>query len=142
MDVLRCQLSDRSSAKGTRAGQHLLVHHGQTVLVAPHTRPTIEYFRRRVDRRQPADNAAISVTKIFQQAEVRDLHMATDEQQVAGFNIEMLKLIAFVQIIECVGRVVQVGDQRIAGDTARTLFAKLSNTSSNEQSASSVTITN
>ena len=91
MQVLGRQLGRRAAFVGQHAREHLLVDDRQAVLVAVDAGPAVEQLRRGVDRRHPADDRAVDVLQVLDQAEVGHLDPPAHQQQVLGLDVEVLQ---------------------------------------------------
>ena len=125
VQVLRRQLGRGAAFVGQHAREHLLVDDRQAVLVAVNARPPVEQLRRGVDRRHPAHDRTVDVLQVLDQAEVGHLDPPAHQQQVLGLDVEVLQGILLTDVIQGVGRVVQVGQQFVAGNAGQTGLAAL-----------------
>ena len=78
---------------------------------------------RGVDRRHPADDRAVDVLQVLDQAEVGHLDPPAHQQQVLGLDVEVLQGMLLADVIQGVGGVVQVGQQLVAGNAGQARLA-------------------
>ncbi len=103
----------RFGAEGCQPREQLLVDNGEAVLVAVAADLAAEHFRGDVEGGQPAHlpRAAVRghVVEGVHQAEVGDLEVAADDEQVAGFDVEVLQTVLEIHHVQRLGRLHQVG---------------------------------
>src|SRR4051812_13671076 len=119
MQMLGSQLRHGPALKGEDAGKHVLVNDGEAVLIAMNARAAVKKLRRGVNGRHAADDRTVDVFQVFDQAEVGDLDSPAHEEQVLWFDVEVLKRILLADVVQGVGRVVQMGQQLIARNAAQ-----------------------
>ena len=100
-----------SALEGQRPGQHFLVDDRQAVLIAVTVGPAVEQFGSRIDRRQPADVRAVHVLQVLDQPEVGHLDPPAHQQQVLGLDVQVLQRVFLADVVQRIGRVVQMGQQ-------------------------------
>ena len=121
------KLADVLAVEGPLAGQQFLVDDGQAVLIAAVANLALEGFRRRVQRRDAAEEAGCRLAfQVLDQAEIGDLDAVADEEQIARLDVEVLQLVLFVHVVERFGGVAQVAQQIVArnADQAGVLAAR------------------
>ena len=121
--VLQAEPGSALPTKGDSPGQQLLIDDRQAVLVAVMRGVAFEHLRRRVERRQTAHHGERPLADILDQPEVRDLHAASDQQQVLGFDVQMLQLVFFPHVVQGFGRIVDVDHQLFPRNSGKALLA-------------------
>ncbi len=91
VQVLGRQLRRRAAVVWQCPREHLLVDDRQAVLVAMDARAAVEELRRGIDRRHAADDRAVNVLQVLDQAEVGDLDPSANQKQVLRFDVQMLQ---------------------------------------------------
>ena len=115
--VLLGQLPRVLAVERPLAGEQFLIDDGQAVLIAAAADRAGEGLRRRVQRRDAAQDAGgAGALQVLDQAEVGHLDAIADEEQVARLDVEMLQVVLLVHVIERFGRVADVAQQRVARD--------------------------
>ena len=91
MKMLVGELEDCPSPEWSGAGQHLLVHDCQAILVRVETDLAGERLWRGISRTQPPRACPGVMANLADQPEVAHFEAITHEEQIAGFDIQMLK---------------------------------------------------
>ena len=119
--MLQRQLGRVAARERQHAGEHFLVNDRQRILIAVPARRAAKHFRRRVQRRQPAHQRRLRLPHVLHQAEVGDLHVAGQQQQVLRLDVEVLQRVRLAHEVERIGRVAQVAQQLVARNAAQAL---------------------
>jgi hypothetical protein len=115
--VLESELPDVLAPKGPFSGEEFHVHNRQAVLVGVFANFVRERLRRGVDRGDPAHQSGTTRTlQLFDQAEVGDFHPVGDGEQVSGFDVQVLEIVFFDQVVEPDRSVFQESDQDVPGN--------------------------
>ena len=125
LEVLQDQLADVGAGEGPLAGEQFLVDDGQAVLVAEAADPAVEGFRGGVDRRDAAGDGRLHPFEVLDQAEVGDLDVLVDQEEVLRLDVEVLQLVLIVHQVQRLGRLVHVAEQFVARDAGQALGAAL-----------------
>ena len=125
VQVLGRKLRRRAPFERQHAGQHLLIDDRQAVLIAVVVGPAVEQLRCRVDGRQPADVRAVDVLQVFDQSEVAHLDPPAHQQQVLRLDVQVLERMLLVDVVQGIGRIVQIGQQFFARDARQARLAVL-----------------
>ena len=123
--VLHQQLAGVAAVERPLPGEQFLVDDGQAVLIAEAADHAVERFRGRVDRRDAAGDWAPSPFQVLDQAEVGDLDVVVDQEQVLRLDVEVLQLVLDVHQVERLGRLLHVAEQLVARDARQSLAAAL-----------------
>lgn len=123
--MLRGQLRNGSAGKWPSACQQFLIHHRQRILIAVQARSAIEHFRRGVDWRQTSDDRTLDLPEFFEQPEICDLRATSDDQEISRLDVQMLQLVALMEVVERVGDVLHVFQQSVTWDTTGSPFTML-----------------
>jgi len=106
-EMLLRKLEGGPAAKRSIASQHFLVDNRQGVLVGIETGCAAKRFRGGVGGTESCHAPARVQADLADQAEIPDLEPRTDQEQVAGLDIEMLKPELARDEVECFGGVKQ-----------------------------------
>ena len=116
VQVLGRKLRRRAPLERQHAGQHLLVDDRQAVLIAVVAGPAVEQLRGGVDGRQPADDRALDVLQVLDQAEVGHLDPPAHQQQVLGLDVQVLQGMLLADVVQGVGGVAQIAPATRRGE--------------------------
>ncbi len=117
LQVLLHQRADVFAVERPLPGEQLLVNDGQAVLIAALADLALEGFRERVQRRDAAEQAgAVWRSRCLTRPKSATLTRSLIKKQVARLDVEVLKLVLLVHVIEGFGGVAQVAQQVVAGD--------------------------
>ncbi len=103
------------------AGEHLLVDDGQAVLGAVPAHLAAQQLRGAVERRQApllGHGFGPVVVELVDQAEVGELDVVADEEQVGRLDVEVLQAVPEVDEVEGFGGLAHVAEQLVAVDAA------------------------
>jgi hypothetical protein len=121
VEVLKEELAGTRPVKRPPAGEQFLVDDGQAVLVAVAADGVFKRFRGGIDRRNAAGQRGGHAFEVLDQAEVRDLDVVADQEQVLRLDVEVLQLVLHVHQVEGLGRLFQVAQQLGARDAWKSL---------------------
>ena len=99
------------------AREQFLEDDGQAVLIAVQAGVAREHFWRGVDGGQAADQRYGGVLDVFYQSEIGDLHAAAENQKVLRLDVEVLERESLPHVIQGIGRIAQVDEQLVAGNS-------------------------
>ena len=129
-----CRASWRKFLPGERrlARQQFVIGDRQTILIAEQGDFAQEALRRGVQRRDGAHlhgvrRAAAHLGQAVDQAEVADLDVPADEEEVARLDVEVLQAVLLVEHVEDLGRLREVAQQlgpRHAGQAGVAVLAR------------------
>ena len=112
MGMLHQQLASVLPVERQRTGEQFLINNGQTVLIAMPAEYSLEKFRCRVQRRNGAGlNAHLMQAQTLHQAEIRDLDVIADKEQVARLDVEVLQIALNIKQVEHLGDFAHVKEQ-------------------------------
>src|SRR5262249_40363606 len=101
--VLHNELLNAAAREWPLARQQFLVDDGQAVLIAKAADDAVERLRRGVHRRDAARDRGGLPLQRLDQAEVRNLDVIVNQEQVLRFDVEVLKFVFPVHQIENFG---------------------------------------
>ena len=86
---------------GPMPRQQLLIHDRQAVLIALRRNLAVERLRRRVERRDAAENpGGVRLVERLDEPEIGHFHVIADHEQIARLDVEMLKIMLLEHEIE------------------------------------------
>ena len=140
LEVLQDQLADVGAGERPLAGEQFLVDDGQAVLVAETADPAVERLRGGVDRRDAAGDGRLHPFEVLDQAEVGDLDVLVDEEEVLRLDVEVLQLVLIVHQVQRFGGLLHVAEQLVARDAGQPWARHSLKRSQRLRSASSMTM--
>src|SRR5207244_28068 len=101
------------------AGQQLLVDDAQIVLIAEATDDAVKRLRRGIQRRDAAGHPRLHPFQALDQAEVPDLDMVIQEEEVLWLDVEVLELILRVHQVQGLGGLLHITEELLAGNAGQ-----------------------